>query len=365
MSGCAEGQFRYAPLASPVTLSANTDYLVVSYEVGADKFHDWTGTALTTTSVAAVKHGVYTTDGGQTWGPAGWPGNSYVPLDFQYQTVVGATADVRWLVSDQLGTPRMVLDQTGSLSGVTRRDYFPFGEEIGAGIGGRMPAQGYSGPERLRHGFTGHEKDGETRLNFAQSRYHSPAQGRFTSPDRPFADQVAGDPQSWNLYSYVRNNPLTYTDPLGLWRRLHHNSGEFWEAEEGDTLSDLAGILGVSTSSLVRFYGSSRVGIGQIFDVGNYREYQEAQDLSEISAQQELQERKVVQYYVERRPCAQGDGDGAACGRAATVFTQGRAQTRQHGLDDGLPLHKSRQRLDAVRRHHQQPHAPGAPTPQE
>jgi hypothetical protein len=40
-------------------------------------------------------------------------------------------------------------------------------------------------------------------------------QGRFTSPDLPFADQHTGDPQSWNLYSYTLNNPLRYTDPTG------------------------------------------------------------------------------------------------------------------------------------------------------
>jgi hypothetical protein len=43
----------------------------------------------------------------------------------------------------------------------------------------------------------------------------SSAQGRFTSPDEPLADQSAGDPQSWNLYSYVRNNPLKNIDPSG------------------------------------------------------------------------------------------------------------------------------------------------------
>jgi hypothetical protein len=43
----------------------------------------------------------------------------------------------------------------------------------------------------------------------------SAAQGRFTSPDKPFIDQFENDPQSWNLYGYVRNNPLTFVDPNG------------------------------------------------------------------------------------------------------------------------------------------------------
>ena len=45
--------------------------------------------------------------------------------------VAGASGagGLRWLVSDQLGTPRMVIDRTGSLSGVRRHDYLPFGED--------------------------------------------------------------------------------------------------------------------------------------------------------------------------------------------------------------------------------------------
>jgi hypothetical protein len=34
-------------------------------------------------------------------------------------------------------------------------------------------------------------------------------------PDEAFNDQNTRDPQSWDLYSYVRNNPLRYTDPTG------------------------------------------------------------------------------------------------------------------------------------------------------
>lgn len=58
--------------------------------------------------------------------------------------------------------------------------------------------------------FTGKERDGETGLDYFGARYLSSAQGRFTSPDLPLYDQSPFDPQSWNLYSYGRNNPLEY-----------------------------------------------------------------------------------------------------------------------------------------------------------
>ncbi|MBL8233976.1 MAG: RHS repeat-associated core domain-containing protein [Bryobacterales bacterium] len=63
--------------------------------------------------------------------------------------------------------------------------------------------------------FTGKERDAETGLDYFGARYMSSVQGRFTSPDEPLVDQYAGDPQSWNLYSYVRNSPLRNIDPTG------------------------------------------------------------------------------------------------------------------------------------------------------
>jgi RHS repeat-associated protein len=64
---------------------------------------------------------------------------------------------------------------------------------------------------------TGKERDAETGLDYFGARYFSAVQGRFTSPDAPFADQDPVDPQSWNLYGYGRNNPLRFTDPSGMY----------------------------------------------------------------------------------------------------------------------------------------------------
>jgi len=124
-----------------------------------------------------------------------------------------------WLVSDHLGTPRMIANKSGTLASVKRHDYLPFGEEIGgplvALLGGRTSAQGYTG-DSVRQHFTGYEADGETDLNFAQARYQSPTQGRFTSVDPLGASASVGDPQSFNRYSYVQNNPVNAVDPSGM-----------------------------------------------------------------------------------------------------------------------------------------------------
>jgi len=129
----------------------------------------------------------------------------------------GGGTQVRWLVTDHLGTPRMVLDQGGSLATVKRHDYLPFGEELIAPIGGRTAAQGYAGGDGVRQQFTLKERDTETGLDYFLARYYSSTQGRFTGidPGNYQARLDLTDPQSWNAYSYVNNNPLTRIDPDG------------------------------------------------------------------------------------------------------------------------------------------------------
>jgi RHS repeat-associated protein len=85
-------------------------------------------------------------------------------------------------------------------------DFYPFGgERIVANL---ISDQNYK--------FTGKERDFETNLDYFGARYYAFNFGRFITPDVPFIDQFEYDPQSWNLYSYARNNPLRNADPDGL-----------------------------------------------------------------------------------------------------------------------------------------------------
>ena len=125
--------------------------------------------------------------------------------------IVAEGSTPKWLIQDHLGSTRMEIGQGGNIGDVTRHDYLPFGEELAGTV---RSGNGYA-IGNTKQKFTGHERDTETGLDFMQARYYANVQGRFTSPDNPFADQSEDDPQSWNLYTYAHNNPLAWIDPTG------------------------------------------------------------------------------------------------------------------------------------------------------
>jgi RHS repeat-associated protein len=89
-------------------------------------------------------------------------------------------------------------DTSGNL--VEANAYDSFGNNAGTG--------------RTRYGYTGRERDPDTGLLYYRARFYDPQVGRFLSED-PIALK-AGD---LNLYAYVGNNPIKFTDPLGLQKR--------------------------------------------------------------------------------------------------------------------------------------------------
>ena len=118
---------------------------------------------------------------------------------------------------DHLGSVEAVTNEAGAELVVLGHD--PYGERrkndwtarlTRAEIETLLGAHG----ERVSRGFTKHEHLDRTGLIHMNGRVYDPRLGRFLSPD-----PIVGDPtssQSWNLYSYVGNNPLSYVDPTGL-----------------------------------------------------------------------------------------------------------------------------------------------------
>jgi len=118
---------------------------------------------------------------------------------------------------DHLGSPRLV---TGSDSKeMSEHDYEPFGLESNY----QETAGGFDREDPKR--FTGHERDyaappdspaSAYYLDYMHARFYAPSAGRFLSVD-PMLNlkTTISNPQAWNRYAYVRNNPLGFVDPTG------------------------------------------------------------------------------------------------------------------------------------------------------
>jgi RHS repeat-associated protein len=80
--------------------------------------------------------------------------------------------------------------------------YYPFGSVRSGGV---ATDRTYTGQQT--------EAGSALKLSYYHARFYSAELGHFVSAD-PVGGSVS-DPQSWNPYAYVRNNPLRYTDPTG------------------------------------------------------------------------------------------------------------------------------------------------------
>jgi RHS repeat-associated protein len=111
------------------------------------------------------------------------------------------SATVHYYFSDHLGSASIVTSATGTIQ--DESDYYPFGKE-------RIVTDSDSNLYK----FTGKERDSESGLDYFGARFDSSNLGRFMSPDTG-APEI-GNPQSWDRYAYVLNNPLSLIDPDGL-----------------------------------------------------------------------------------------------------------------------------------------------------
>jgi RHS repeat-associated protein len=109
---------------------------------------------------------------------------------------------------DWLGTERMRTGYTGAVAATFTS--LPFGDGAASTLPGGDPAI------QDNASFATLDQDPESNTHHAQFRNYSPTQGRWLTPDPYSGSYDITNPQSMNRYAYVLNNPLTFTDPLGL-----------------------------------------------------------------------------------------------------------------------------------------------------
>ncbi|MCK4764118.1 MAG: RHS repeat-associated core domain-containing protein [Candidatus Aminicenantes bacterium] len=118
----------------------------------------------------------------------------YLPVEGKYYYHLG----------DQINSTRIVTDDAGSV--VYSAAHGPFGDVQKTWVNTYDPKQKFSGKERETY----------SDLDYFGARYYDSHSYRFVSVD-PIRnrDAAIANPQLWNLYTYCRNNPITYLDPDG------------------------------------------------------------------------------------------------------------------------------------------------------
>ena len=86
-----------------------------------------------------------------------------------------------------------------------------FGERRTNGSATSIATTGLASTTR---GFTGHEMLDGLDVIHMNGRIYDPTLGRFLQADPVI--QAPDNPQNWNAYTYVFNNPYRYTDPTGM-----------------------------------------------------------------------------------------------------------------------------------------------------
>jgi len=121
--------------------------------------------------------------------------------------------NVHAFVLDHVGSSRMMYGASSSNTALLEQDvdYTPYGIVA-------------TGTPNDPHQFSGKERDAESGLDNFMKRYYGSSLGRFQTPDPLVIQRLPAstflahlsNPQSWNKYAYVMNNPLSLTDPFGL-----------------------------------------------------------------------------------------------------------------------------------------------------
>ena len=138
---------------------------------------------------------------------------------------VGGTATTSYFHTDHLGSISVITDQNGSV--LQRLSYDAWGKTRFANSADDPTDSITSVTTR---GFAAQKEVSVSGLVHLNGRVYDPTLGRMTSADPTVPDPL--NAQAWNRYSYVGNDPLTFTDPNGFsWlTNIFHDISNFFRS---------------------------------------------------------------------------------------------------------------------------------------
>ena len=176
-------------------------------KLGASQVNTYDGAGLRVEKVTSGSTVVYLFSGMQViaeYSPSAAvtaPMKEYVYLGSQLLATLDAGGNPTYRHRDHLST-RVLADNSGNSLGT--QGHLPFGDPW------------YSTGTADKWIFTSYERDSDTLLDYALTRFDSARLARFLAPDPYLGSIIAAYPQSWNRYSYVANDPVNRSDPSGL-----------------------------------------------------------------------------------------------------------------------------------------------------
>ncbi len=135
----------------------------------------------------------------------------------EFDAGLEVSSKARYLHRDHIYSIESVTDETGTVT--EHYSYDAHGKRRQSDWTAGLP----SIPDETPRGFTGHEHLDGVGLVHMNGRVYEPTLGRFLSPD-PYV-QTPETPKGFNRYTYVFNNPLSFTDPSGFFAADHGKGG--------------------------------------------------------------------------------------------------------------------------------------------